>query len=482
MRGDYRFYEFVSETDRQLRFAGDPVILGALDNPFAPDIAALAPTALETAISRSDTYQLGASANGPIADLPAGPMRLGLNGDFVHRAQSGATEGPFFETRRAFDRTEWIGRASLEIPLTSRETGFLGVIGTSSASLNYGVTAVASLGTAERSGVGLTWQPARLLQLQFTLDRERELPDVGQLGEAVTISENVRFFDFLTGETLDIIQISGGNPALRSERTLKRRLSAELRPWQAIDLRLTGEHVLLRQDDPIAPLPPASLDLLLAFPDRFVRDASGRLTSADVRPVNFVARHSEQLRWALSFSLPPRQAIDPAAPRPAPVRGQPTPLRAQFDLAHTINLTNEVIVRDGFPVIDILDGGAVGFGGSLPRHQVTGSVNIGNSLGGLRITGSWRGQSTLRQGGAGNQNLLELQPFAVFNLRAHLELDKVWPQEKWLKATRVSLVVTNLANTRQRIIDQAGDTPLRFQPAYRDPLGRNVLVEIRRSF
>jgi iron complex outermembrane recepter protein len=483
LRGDYRFYEFLSETDRQLAFPGQRIVLGPLDNPFAPDIARLVPTALETAISRSNTSQLTATANGPIARLPAGPVRLGLNGDVVHRAQSGFTEGPFFTTNRSFDRTELIGRTSLDIPLTSRENAFIAGLGDTSATLNYGVTDVPSLGTVERSGVGLTWQPAKLLQFQFALDRDRELPDVGSLGGAVTISENVRFFDFLTSETIDIIQISGGNPDLRNERTLRRRLSVELRPWQATDLRVTAEHLLVRQNDPIAQLPPASLDLLLAFPDRFVRDASGRLVSADVRPINFVTQQSEQFRWALFFSLPPRRPVDPSAPPQAAARrGRPTPLRAQFDLAHTINLKNEVVVREGFPVIDILDGGAVGFGGSLPRHQVTGSVNIGNSLGGVRIAGSWRGESTLRQGGAGNESLLTLQPFAVFNLRSHLELDKVWPQEKRLKGTRVSLTVTNLFNTRQQIVDQAGDTPLRFQPAYRDPIGRSVLLELRRTF
>lgn len=45
-----------------------------------------------------------------------------------------------------------------------------------------------------------------------------------------------------------------------------------------------------------------------------------------------------------------------------------------------------------------------------------------------------------------------------------------------------SLAVGNLFNQRQGVTDRAGATPLRFQPAYRDPLGRNVTIEFRRSF
>jgi hypothetical protein len=37
-------------------------------------------------------------------------------------------------------------------------------------------------------------------------------------------------------------------------------------------------------------------------------------------------------------------------------------------------------------------------------------------------------------------------------------------------------------DTRQQIVDQAGDTPLRFRPAYRDPIAPSVLLELRRAF
>ena len=58
----------------------------------------------------------------------------------------------------------------------------------------------------------------------------------------------------------------------------------------------------------------------------------------------------------------------------------------------------------------------------------------------------------------------------------------IWPKSTLLKQTRVSLGVNNLANRRQRVTDAAGMVPLRFQPAYRDSVGRTVEIELRKVF
>ena len=40
----------------------------------------------------------------------------------------------------------------------------------------------------------------------------------------------------------------------------------------------------------------------------------------------------------------------------------------------------------------------------------------------------------------------------------------------------------NAFNTRQRVTAASGDLPLGFQPAYRDPIGRTVMAELRKVF
>jgi iron complex outermembrane receptor protein len=42
--------------------------------------------------------------------------------------------------------------------------------------------------------------------------------------------------------------------------------------------------------------------------------------------------------------------------------------------------------------------------------------------------------------------------------------------------------VENVTGHRQRVTDSAGLTPLRYQPAYRDPVGRTFEVELRKVF
>jgi iron complex outermembrane recepter protein len=58
----------------------------------------------------------------------------------------------------------------------------------------------------------------------------------------------------------------------------------------------------------------------------------------------------------------------------------------------------------------------------------------------------------------------------------------VWPEERWLKDTRLSLNLANIFNERQSVMDPAGMVPLRYQPGYLDPLGRTVEIELRKTF
>jgi hypothetical protein len=46
----------------------------------------------------------------------------------------------------------------------------------------------------------------------------------------------------------------------------------------------------------------------------------------------------------------------------------------------------------------------------------------------------------------------------------------------------VALNLLNVFNGRQRVLDESGATPLRYQPGYRDPIGRTVEIELRRAF
>jgi outer membrane receptor protein involved in Fe transport len=52
----------------------------------------------------------------------------------------------------------------------------------------------------------------------------------------------------------------------------------------------------------------------------------------------------------------------------------------------------------------------------------------------------------------------------------------------FLENTRVSFGITNLFDARQRVTDQNGAVPLRYQPYLIDPNGRSFRFEIRKLF
>jgi hypothetical protein len=99
------------------------------------------------------------------------------------------------------------------------------------------------------------------------------------------------------------------------------------------------------------------------------------------------------------------------------------------------------------------------------------------------LTGSHQSRSFVELGGGpNNPDLLQFGALTIVNLRAFANADRLFGSQAWARGSRVSLSLMNLANARQVVRDSFGVTPLAFQPAYRDAVGRTVEVELRRKF
>jgi outer membrane receptor protein involved in Fe transport len=70
----------------------------------------------------------------------------------------------------------------------------------------------------------------------------------------------------------------------------------------------------------------------------------------------------------------------------------------------------------------------------------------------------------------------------LLNLRAFADMKRIFPSSRLARGFRLSVDVINLTNDRQKVRDSLGNTPLQFQPAYRDALGRTIEFEIRKVF
>ncbi|HMP56365.1 MAG TPA: TonB-dependent receptor, partial [Novosphingobium sp.] len=450
----------------------DPAI-----NPFDPLM--LGPIALTDSATRSQvqTSSVQATISGPLVRLPAGPVQARASASLGwNRVKS---SGDNRATDR-YRRRDEVLAAGLTIPLTSARTGPLTWLGDTSLTIDLSRIGLSDQAALHTRSFAATWQPARWLRLSASKGRVSRAVGGELLSGVTTLYPDVRTFDPVTGETVDVTQVAGGNPALLPERVETTQLSASIAPLPAINLQLTADYTQARTANQLGSMPSASAAVMAAFPDRFLRDDAGRLTLVDLRAVNFTRNREERLRYGLAFTVPlyprPQPGAGPVRPASSP---RPT---IQANLSHAVLLDNTILIRPGLAPIDLLAGGAVGFGGGRSRHQIDGGLGLTDRGSGVRLDFVWRGKARLQTGPANAPRALRFGDLATFNLRLFVDTARIAPGESWAKGGLITLSARNLGNRRQRVFDAFGVTPLGYQPAYRDPVGRTIQIELRKTF
>lgn len=156
--------------------------------------------------------------------------------------------------------------------------------------------------------------------------------------------------------------------------------------------------------------------------------------------------------------------------------------RLNFALYHTWHFTDRVEIAPGVPVIDLLNGGAIGSGGQ-PRHELEAQAGYSNNGIGLRASVNWQSGTQVFGGTAAAPTTLNFSSLATAKLRLFFDpttrLDLI-AKHKWLMGTRFVISVDNVFNARQRVRDAAGNTPVSYQPDYLDPLGRSIRIGFRK--
>jgi hypothetical protein len=365
-----------------------------------------------------------------------------------------------------FGRTSREVRAGVDVPISSRSgpTPWLG---------DLALRAEFSRGETGQSGglrgrtLSLRWSPAQWLQLSAVDNRSRSVPGVDLLGEALLETSGVRYFDPVQMETLDLVTLTGGRADLPSQSTAARKLSVDLRPLRSVDLLLTAEYSAARNANVISVLPPPSDLVLQLFPERFTRDASGRLVRVDLRPVVFPSQREEQIRFGFTLNRPLRKGS-----------GGP---RLQLSGSYRHLLGSRLQLPENLGTVDLLDRSSIALGGAMrPRHQFDFTVGYSERGLGVRLNGERRSESNL---GVGSQSeILTFEPLTSFSLRGFVDGRRLAPHSALLRNSRISLSVNNLTNSRERVRDGLGSTPLAYQPGLRDPVGRSIEVEFRKTF
>lgn len=469
--------------------------------------------------SSQQTFGGNANLSGTVTDGWAGPIRLSMTGSYSglrFDSRSNNANG-ITTTDLARDLPGVFG--SLTVPLLDPEYE-VGNIGRVSLTLSGQVQNPSDFDALKSWGANVNWGVTDNLSLIASFNQDEAAPGIQQLGAAPLVTPAVTYYDFATGQTVQITTTTGGNPFLLAEQRRDLKLGLNWSPPMLEGLNVSVNYNSNKSYDTANSFPLLTPEIEAAFPDRVARDANGVLLALDQRPVNFDRSENSQIRWGLNFgkSFGQQEQRGPGAGRhegagaregggpragegrrggggggprmggrggpggPGGMFGGPQGGRWQVSLYHTIKLTDKILIRPGVPELDLLNGSATGSGGGSNRHLFELDGGLFNKGMGVRLSAKYDSGSTVTGGTAGD---LKFGDLATFNLRFFVDLGqkpKLTEKLPFLKGSRLRLAVDNIFDAQRKITDANGRVPLNYQPGYIDPLGRYIELEWRKTF
>lgn len=427
---------------------------------------------------RTTNFRGSALFNGNVVNVPAGSISASVELSALKEITNGNSDIEGAVVRSEIGRTSGGAKATLAIPLTG--SSFFGDIGRLTANFEGGVETVSNLSALVDYGYGLRWAPDPAFQLSAFWSRNEDAPSTSDLGDPQILTPGVTVFDFVRGESAVVDLVSGGNAGLNAETSRSFRLSLSIRPEDWSDLSFNASYSRRRVEGAIGPIPAISPELADAFPDRFIRDQSGRLQRFDVRPVNLGQSRRESANWTLTWSKQlSHKERDPDGPPAENSRdiSQMSNGVILFSVDHRVLLRDQRELLPGGPPIDFLHGSA----GGSSKHRLEFSARAIYRGVGMNLNANWASGYKER---AGNKDL-KYSASSRFDVKLFANLDQIFSRDgkpHWSKGLRASVTIENLFNSRRKVVDQNGNTPLALQPSYLDPLGRTIQFSLRKIF
>ena len=514
-------YDRTDSETRTFRNANFPplqaAVLAGAANPFAAnfgdDLVFLAP---DTSDSLNQTLQARSTLGGSPLRLWAGPVNMTFTSGFTRQMLDSDATRAGATSSVALRRTVFNHNINADVPLTEREVGIGRAIGELAINGNIGFSDVSDFGTLMEYGAGLRWSPFDNFTLQASITGDENAPGIAQLGNPVLVTPNVSFYDFTRNESLFINTITGGNPALIGEKRRDFILNASWNPDFIKDLGVQFSYFKNNSRNTTASFPLLTPEIEAAFASRVVRDVDGRIVSVDQRPVNFDREKSQRIRWGFNVSGnigPEQQQRGSLAGRGGGRQGGRPPgagggrggggggprmggggrggfggagMASRWNLAlyHTYRIEEEITIRPGVPVLDLLDGSAISSNGGASRHEIELSGGVFYKGLGFRLQGTYK--SGTHVDGTGLPGSSDLRFSDVTNLSAFVFVDL--DQQKsivnalpFLKGSRITLRVDNVLNDVVDVRDQFGLVPLSYQFRFPRPARAGVRAELQEA-
>ncbi len=510
--------EAVSHIDRRPSSAA--LVVAAANGSLALNAPLnLGSAGFDRAETRSDSIANVATFIGRPVHLPAGDVAVTARAGFAYsaidsrdtRTLSGPTD---------LHRSDVSAGLNIGVPIASRRNLALAGLGDLNLNFSAGVDRLSDFGTLFDWSAGLTWGVTRTLTLGASYIANQQAPSLGNLGNPQVQTFNVPVFDFSRGETALVTLTSGGNPALRKETDRDLKLSAN---WQlpiANNGSLLVEYFRNRSNNVTSSFPLLTPGIEAAFPGRVTRDAGGRLTAIDQRPVTLFSQNASRIRAGINLM----GSLGKAAPSeggmfgmgggggarggarggrggggarggsggPGGGGGLPGGFgggrggqgRWNVSLSDTIQLTNKIVVGPGGPALNLLGGDAL-TGGGVARHTVELDAGGFYKGFGLRLSGSYASPTRIDASGLPGSTDLRFGSLLKLNTRLFVDLGQQRSLAKahpFFRGARLSVFVNNVFDQRQRVIDGNGAAPISYQPDLIDPQGRTIGIEFRKQF
>lgn len=284
--------------------------------PIDAELPAVLDPGQDRADSTTDTLNSLVTAIGRPVLLPGGEVTLTLDAGYnFTRIESEDTRNPGVTT--SLKRGDLSAGFNVGIPITSRREDFGAAVGDISLNFQAGVDHLSDFGTLTDWTAGLNWGITERLNFGVNYVVRDAAPSLAQLGNPEIATFNVPIYDLSRGETVLATVISGGNPDLPAQSQRDWRFSLN---WQLPEFtsaiqqgRLNLELFKNHSEDVASNFPLLTPTIEAAYPDRVVRDETGRLVSVDQRPVTFAEQDSTRLQVGLFFTGPFGKARPQAA-------------------------------------------------------------------------------------------------------------------------------------------------------------------------
>ena len=496
----------VDEVALQALIAGDLTV-----NPFGDLTSRATVNPRDTANSLAQTATAELVLNGRPYELPAGDITSTFKVGAGYQSLDSESVRSGVAVDRSQSRNSGSVQANFDLPISNVDRGILPKIGDLSANVNLAYQELSDFGGVSSVGAGLNWSPVERLSLSANYSDEGKAPTVQQLNDPTISTPNTPVFDFRTSQTVEINQITGGDPNLKAEDRRILKLGMNWQPVSAQDFRLNLAYTRTEADNEISSFPAITPDLEAALPDRFVRDADGNLLSIDARPLNFFKREQQDVQWGFNFSRPfgkpnPAEAGQrPGGGRPGGgammggggpggpggggrMRGsrgpgmQPGQGMFNLSLTHTWRVQDEVVIREGLAPLDLLDGDSISGSGGQSRHEVQLQTGLFKNGLGAFVNANWRAGTTVNGDTLGSPDL-DFSGRTTVNLFAFADLTQrtSWVERfPFLKGTRIGFGVQNIFDDRISVTSSDGATPVNYQRDYLDPQGRVFRINLRK--